>query len=178
MTCTWVWFGVGAGVALLLSSRRRASMLVRDDGWQQLGMPVDGRAAVTAHGFFGASRLGPPVHAHQGVDLAARPGDMVRAVGDGRIVATNPGLGKVVRKLQLDLPGSWGDRDALISHVVYADLGEPLVDIGQRVRKGDPIARVAREGFVHFAVKRVGQHGEEFIDPARAGFTYRMKGVA
>jgi murein DD-endopeptidase MepM/ murein hydrolase activator NlpD len=173
----WVWFGVGAGVALLLSSRRE-SATPRGDRWQLLGMPVDGGAAVTAHGFFGASRLGPPVHAHQGVDLAARPGDIVRAVGDGRVVATNPGLGKVVRKLQLDPPGSWGDRDALISHVVYADLGQPLVDVGQCVRKGDSIARVARDGFVHFAVKRVDQHGEEFIDPARAGFTYRMKGVA
>ena len=104
----------------------------------------------------------------------------MRAVGDGRIVATNAGLGKVVRKLRLEPPGAWSDRGALVTHVVYADLGDALVKAGDRVRKGDAIARVAREGFVHFAVKRVGARGEEFFDPAEAGFPYRtsMKGVA
>lgn len=173
----WLWFTVGAGAAWLLLRGRGETAITRDDRWQSLAMPVDG-AVVTAHGFFGASRSGPPAHTHQGVDLVAAAGDVVRAVGDGRIVAANPGLGKIVRKLRLDPPGSWSERGALVSYVVYADLGTPLAEVGQRVRKGDPIARVAREGFVHFAVKRVGDHGEEFIDPARAGFVYRTKGVA
>jgi murein DD-endopeptidase MepM/ murein hydrolase activator NlpD len=177
----WIWFAVGVGGALLFWRRRTSTPNARDDGWQALGMPTESQGAlVTPHGSFGASRVGPPAHAHQGLDLAAPANSFVRAVGDGRIVATRPGLGKIVRKLRLEPPGAWTDRGAFVTHVVYADLGDALVQAGDRVRKGDAIARVAREGFVHFAIKRLGAHGEEFFDPAEAGFPYRtsMKGVA
>jgi murein DD-endopeptidase MepM/ murein hydrolase activator NlpD len=180
MTRGWIWFTVGVGGALLLWRRRPSSKPEsRDDGWQALGAPTDG-TLVTPHGAFGAPRVGPPAHIHQGLDIAAATNSLVRAVGDGRIVATNAGLGKIVRKLRLEPPGAWSDRGALVTHVVYADLGDALVNAGDRVRKGDAIARVGREGFVHFAVKRAGARGEEFFDPAEAGFPYRtsMKGVA
>ncbi len=176
----WLWFTVGVGGALLLWRRRPSSKpQSRDDGWQALGTPTDG-GLVTPHGAFGAPRVGPPAHVHQGLDLAAAANSLVRAVGDGRIVATSAGLGQIVRKLRLEPPGAWSDRGALVTHVVYADLGDALVKAGDRVRKGDAIARVARDGFVHFAVKRVGARGEEFFEPAEAGFSYRtsMKGVA
>ncbi len=96
------------------------------------------------------------------------------AVGDGVIIKTDPGLGKVVRKLKLDRPGSWGPLGSPIDLVVYADLGKPLVDPGDRVRQGDPIAFVNQAGFIHFAVKEWRPHREIFIDPASAGFSYRL----
>jgi murein DD-endopeptidase MepM/ murein hydrolase activator NlpD len=107
------------------------------------------------------------------VDLAAAPGSKVLAVGDGVIVATEPGLGKVVRKLRLDVPGAWGFGWRHVNAIVYADLGKPLVEPGQRVRKGDPIALVWSHGFVHLAVKEARPGGEVFFDPAEAGFAYR-----
>jgi murein DD-endopeptidase MepM/ murein hydrolase activator NlpD len=142
-----------------------------------LGPPLEanGTPRVTPHGHYGAFRDGPPIHTHQGVDLAAPPGSAVLAVGDGTIVATDPGLGKVVRKLKLDRPGVWPDNAAgpLVTHAVYADLGPTLVEPGARVRKGQAIARVAKAGFVHFAVKSTTAGREEFFDSARAGFRYQ-----
>jgi murein DD-endopeptidase MepM/ murein hydrolase activator NlpD len=109
---------------------------------------------------------------HQGVDLAASPGSRVLAVGDGVIVAANPGLGKTVRKLLLDSPATWDAGAEPIAVVVYADLGRPLVEPGDRVLRGDPIALVDKAGFVHFAVKTRTARGETFIDPALAGYAY------
>lgn len=74
-------FGVGVTIAAAVGRRNRV---------HTLGLPVAG-TRVTAHGSYGADRLGPPAHAHQGIDLIARPGSHVLAVGDGRIVATRPG---------------------------------------------------------------------------------------
>jgi murein DD-endopeptidase MepM/ murein hydrolase activator NlpD len=151
-------FGVGIAMAAVIGRRRPR---------HALGRPVDGMRA-TAHGFFGAQRPGPPVHAHQGVDLIASPGSRVRAVGDGRIVATQPGLGGIVRKLALDTPAPFAPGLIPVDAIVYADLGTPLVSAGDRVRRGDAIALVGDRGFVHFALKR----GERFIDPRLAGFAY------
>jgi murein DD-endopeptidase MepM/ murein hydrolase activator NlpD len=128
---------------------------------------------VTPRGGFGAHRAGPPEHAHQGVDLAARPGSRVLAVGDGVIVSTKPGLGKTVRKLRLDTPSAWSASGQPVEYVVYADLGRPLVEAGDHVRSGEPIALVDASGFIHFAVKTMGARGEAFIDPRLAGFAYR-----
>jgi murein DD-endopeptidase MepM/ murein hydrolase activator NlpD len=167
-----VALGVGGVALLLLTGRER-----RGAAPDRLGSPLDGDDVprVTPHGHFGAPRAGPPIHAHQGIDLAARPGSPVLAVGDGTIVATDPGLGLVVRKLRLDEPGTWSD-DARrsVAAVVYADLGTPLVEPGQRVRRGDPIALVWSRGFVHFATKERRAGREVFFDPADAGFVYRL----
>ena len=160
---TWIWIGIGSAVgALLLFGRKK------------LGSPVQvgGAPRVTPHGHFGADRAGPPVHQHQGVDLVAPPGSHVLAVGDGMIVHANPGLGKTVRVLMLDQPAAWG-LGRRVRRIVYADLGKPLVEPGDRVRRGDPIALVDKPGFVHFAVKEEQPHGDVFIDPKVAGFAYR-----
>ena len=165
----WIWIALSAaGVAVLISRRRAESAL--------LGLPVEGSGIpkTTPHGFFGAHRVGPPVHTHQGVDLVAPPGSHVLAVGDGVIIPAEPGLGKIVRKLKLDTPLSWSDGATLIDTVVYADLGKPLVNAHERVRRGDPIATVAPAGFVHFAVKAK----ERFIDPKLAGFDVRSSSPA
>ncbi|HEY2747317.1 MAG TPA: M23 family metallopeptidase [Polyangia bacterium] len=140
-----------------------------------LGSPVEvsGTPTITAHGQFGVPRAGPPAHTHQGIDLATPVGSNVLAVGDGIIVAANPGLGRIVRKLRLDVPAAWDPSRRRVDTIVYADLGTPLVRTGDRVRKGQPIALVARAGFVHFAVKETIPGGEVFFDPAEAGFAYR-----
>ena len=167
----WLWVAVASIGGFFLLRHRSPSARS-----YLLGSPVEGNATptVTPHGYFGAPRSGPPVHTHQGVDLAARAGSHVLAVGDGVIVRTNPGLGKVVRKLRLDVPGSWDFSHRRVDAVVYADLGAPIVQPGDRVRKGAPIALVDKPGFVHFAVKESRPSGEVFFDPKEAGFVYRL----
>lgn len=167
----WIWVGLGsAGALFVLSAARSGSMV--------LGSPVEvrGTPTVTPHGFFTAPRVGPPAHSHQGVDLAAPPGSRVLAVGDGVIVATDPGLGKLVRKLRLDRPAAWGVGHRRVDSIVYADLGQALVQPGDRVRRGDPIALVDKAGFVHLAVKETRPGGEVFFDPKEAGLAYRLTG--
>lgn len=159
----WWLLGAAGGFALLRSHS------------SALGSPVEAAIPnVTPHGGYGASRKGPPAHDHQGVDLLAPAGSHVLAVGVGRIVSTQPGLGKVVLKLQLDEPAAWSAGGVPIAAIVYADLGTPLVEPGDRVLPGDPIATVAQRGFVHFAVKTPGGR---FIDPRLAGFVYRAARV-
>jgi murein DD-endopeptidase MepM/ murein hydrolase activator NlpD len=161
-----VAFGAGIIVAALIGRRRKARPM--------LGSPVESAAWLTPHGAFGAERSGPPRHAHQGVDLWAAPGSRVLAVGDGRIVQTRPGLGGIVRKLELDEPGAFAPALLPVDTIVYADLGRPLVQPGDRVRRGDAIGIVGARGFVHFAVKQ----GETFIDPRLAGFAYTKSVVS
>ena len=162
----WIWLAVGLSAGALLL-RRRSSALCS---------PVDTPVPLTTpHGAFGFQRKGPPEHPHQGVDLVAPAGSHVVAVGDGVIVATAPGLGKVVRKLRLEEPAAWTPGAMPIASIVYADLGTPLVNPGDRVRAGQPIALVAKRGFVHFAVKTAGGR---FVDPRLAGFVYRSQEVA
>jgi hypothetical protein len=43
------------------------------------------------------------------------------------IVRTDPGLGKIVRKFRLDVPGAWDFAHRRVDAVLYADLGTPLV---------------------------------------------------
>lgn len=173
---TWAWIAAGSVGALLLLRRKHPSAGAANI----LGPPVEvrGPPRVTPHGYFGAPRAGPPKHSHQGTDLAAPPGSHVLAVGDGLIIKTDPGLGKIVRKLRLDVPGAWDLNHRRVDAIVYADLGTPLVQPGDRVRKGDPIALVDKAGFVHFAVKEFQPHGEVFFDPAQAGFAYRLSSPA
>lgn len=166
---SWLWLGLGT-VALWMLLPTRTSK----NQTSELGLPIDADSlTVTPRGYFGAPRAGPPKHSHQGVDLVARPGSYVRAVGDGTIVKTGPGLGKIVRKLRLDKPAAWEVNRRSVEAVVYADLGKPLVHPGDHVRRGDPIALVDKAGFVHFAVKQLNRDGEVFFDPREAGLSYR-----
>jgi len=180
-----VGVGVGAGALVLWLARRPVGAAhppvhAAPLAGGALGSPVEGEAVphVTPHGFYGAARGGPPVHTHQGVDLQARPGSHVLAIGDGKILDAKPGLGLVVRKLELDKPATWILGGRPVRWVVYADLGEVLTQPGDRVRRGDPIALVHPRGFVHFAVKDAIALREQFFDPADAGFSYRKPEVA
>lgn len=112
----------------------------------------------TPNGRYGAPRPAgstpeKATHFHQGVDLVGKPGEPVLAVGNGRIVKTNPGKGQLVRKLLLD------DGRA----VVYADLGTATVEPGAVVKAGDQIGTVRKNGFVHVAIRPSLTGG--FINP-------------
>lgn len=112
----------------------------------------------TPHGYYGARRptdtSKPQDHLHQGVDLGGKSGEKIFAVGDGEIVKSNPGKGEIVRVLLL------ADGRA----VVYADLGEALVEAGKKVKAGDVIGTVRKNGFVHIAIRN-SRYGS-FMDPA------------
>lgn len=156
-----MWWLIGA-TGLILFWQRKAG---------GLGLPIEGEGPlrITPNGHFGAARKGPPAHPHQGVDVRAPAGSNVLAMGDGVIVKTNPGLGKIVRKLRLTRPMAWMPGGRAVELVVYADLGTPLVAPGDRVQRGQPIALVDKAGFVHVALKSIGGGREEFFDPKETG---------
>lgn len=95
---------------------------------------------------------------HPAVDLAAEPGEWVRAADDGVVVFagwSNLGYGYLV---MLD----HGDGDFSL----YAGLQQVLAVCGQAVAEGDVIAEAGLTGhpvgaFVHFEIRR----GEDFLDP-------------
>ena len=111
----------------------------------------------TPHGYYGARRPTdvklPLDHYHQGVDLGGTAGEKILAVGDGKIVPSNPGKGEIVRVLLLN------DGRA----VVYADIGTPLVKDGDILKAGDTVGLVRPNGFVHVAI-RESRYGK-FMDP-------------
>ncbi len=107
--------------------------------------PVSGRIS---------SRFGPRGRSfHYGIDIIAPSGTVIRAAEDGVVSYSGwmSGYGRVV----------------IITHAsglqtVYAHNSVNLVREGQRVRRGDPIARVGSTGnatcpHVHFEVRRNGR---------------------
>lgn len=96
--------------------------------------------------------------AHPAADLAAEPGEWVRAADDGVVVFagwSNLGYGYMV---MID----HGDGEISL----YAGLQQVLAVCGQPVAEGDVIAEAGFTGhpagaFVHFEVRR----GDEFLDP-------------
>lgn len=111
----------------------------------------------TPHGYYGARRPTDPKlpedHKHQGVDLSGKADEKILAVGNGKIVPSNPGKGEIVRVLLLD------DGRA----VVYADIGTPLVEPGAILKTGDTIGLMRKNGFVHVAI-RESRYGK-FMNP-------------
>lgn len=126
---------------------RRESALVkaarkRDDprtdylsGWE---WPVKGRIS----GVYGSQRIlnGKPRRPHFGVDVAAPVGTLVRAPADGIVTLAHPDMFFSGGTLILD----HGQR--LSSSFLH--LSEILVKQGERIRQGDPIARVGATGRV------------------------------
>jgi murein DD-endopeptidase MepM/ murein hydrolase activator NlpD len=118
----------------------------------------------TPHGYYGARRptdsSKPKDHEHQGVDLPGADGETILAVGDGKIVVSDPGIGQLVRVLLLD------DGRA----VVYADLGTADVQPGTILKAGSKVGTIKKHdpkthtgGFVHVAI-RESRFGK-FMDP-------------
>ncbi len=91
---------------------------------------------------------------HQGIDLAARPGDPVAAALGGNVVYTGEirGSGKV----------------AAISHgesltTIYAHLGELRVHEGEAVVVGQTIGTIGPDGYLHYEVRE----SKRPVDPAK-----------
>lgn len=104
-------------------------------GWE---WPVKGRIS----GVYGSQRIlnGQPRRPHFGVDVAAPVGTLVRAPADGVVTLAYPDMFFSGGTLILD----HGQR--LSSSFLH--LSEILVKQGERIRQGDPIARVGATGRV------------------------------
>jgi murein DD-endopeptidase MepM/ murein hydrolase activator NlpD len=97
------------------------------------------------------SPFGPRRHSfHDGIDIGAPPGTPVRAARDGTVLysATLRGYGNVVI---VEHAGNYA--------TVYAHNEENLVRTGERVRKGQLVARVGRSGRtsgpnLHFEIRK------------------------
>jgi murein DD-endopeptidase MepM/ murein hydrolase activator NlpD len=95
-----------------------------------------------------ASRYGP---GHRGVDLAASPGDPVRAALPGTVHFSG-----------LVAEAGWVTIDHGGLHTTYGDLAPRDVVAGQSVRAGQVIGRLA-EGATH--LDWGARVGEDYIDP-------------
>lgn len=104
-------------------------------GWQ---WPVKGRIS----GVYGSQRIlnGKPRRPHFGVDVAAPVGTLVRAPADGIVTLVHPDMFFSGGTLILD------HGQKLSS--AFLHLSEILVKQGDRIRQGDPIARVGATGRV------------------------------
>lgn len=131
---------------------------VSDDGQRPVDggyrWPLDGRVVVSR-------QFDPPLRrwlpGHRGVDLPARPEAVVRAAGDGTVWFTGPVGGRGVVSL--------AHPDGL--RTTYQPV-VPLVATGERVRAGDPIARLesghagcGRPACLHWGLRQ----GELYLDP-------------
>jgi len=106
---------------------------------------------------------GAPAH-HAGLDLAAPEGTPVAASAPGVVVAAGPRSGY---GLAVEVDHGHGIT------TVYAHASEVLVQPGQRVERGDVIARVGETGratgpHLHFELRTLGRP----VDPHRALSAY------
>jgi hypothetical protein len=104
---------------------------------------------------------------HEGIDLAAPTGTPVRAAGDGTVLYAGDALASYGRMVVLQHPG-----DLLTAYAHNAAL---LVQVGDKVRRGQVIARVGQTGratapHLHFEVRRgqVPQNPYRFLPPLPA----------
>ncbi|AKU92999.1 M23 family metallopeptidase [Vulgatibacter incomptus] len=110
---------------------------------------VHGPSAVTSAFGRRADPLGEGVQEHRGVDLGAKEGSAIVSAADGVVRRVGPrgGFGQAV---EVDHGGG--------VTTLYAHASELLVAEGDRVRKGQPIARVGQTGratgpHLHFEVR-------------------------
>lgn len=123
---------------------RQLQKAVTPSGWPVNGGWVSSNFGMRADPFTGARSL------HKGVDIASPMGSIIKAMGDGvitfagkkrgygRLVQINHGQGYVTR---------------------YAHILEALVKVGDRVKKGEAVAKVGTSGrstgpHLHFEVMR------------------------
>ncbi|MFP8959987.1 murein hydrolase activator EnvC family protein [Streptomyces nanhaiensis] len=97
---------------------------------------------------------------HRGVDLAARPGEPVRAVAAGRVSFAGEVAGRGVVSVELAGTGSPPLR------TTYEPVGS-RVRVGDRVAAGDVVGVLERDGFhcpagcLHWGLRR----GDAYLDP-------------
>ena len=127
-------------------------MVVRPEGefsWEpesRLAWPVQG-AVLSAFG--DAARPG-----HQGIDLAGRAGEEVAAATLGRVafVGQIAGYGEVIVLTHPDNLST-----------VYAHLGTLLVREGDTVSRGQTIATIGKDGYLHYEIR----DAKKPVDPAK-----------
>lgn len=112
-------------------------------------------------GVFGSQRIlnGAPRSPHNGVDIAAPEGTIIRAAAGGRVALVHPDMFFTGQSLMID------HGHGLTS--VYVHMREMLVAEGQTVSQGDPIGRVGATGratgpHLHWGVTLFLTH----LDPA------------
>jgi len=115
--------------------------------------PVTGRV-VSSYGPKGGGRY------NDGINIAAPEGSVVRAAESGVVAYAGNELRGFGRTLLLKHPGGWV--------TAYAHNSELLVRRGEKVRRGQPVARVGSTGGVdqsqlHFEIRR----GRKAVDPAK-----------
>lgn len=159
------WFAVGAVVVTLgLAAACEWPYLnrvafVNPLGQSRLTIRQDGRG----DGHYLAPRSGRRVH--QGIDLAAKVGDPVRAVRSGWVTTAryHRGYGKYIVL-----------RHSPFLTTTYAHLKTVSVHEGARVRQGEPIGTVGKTGnaryramvpHLHFEIRRGGVP----VDPVATG---------
>ncbi len=122
---------------LALKTEGFASRIDADDFRDGFIWPLDAYRISSA---WGAQRIlnGTPARPHYGVDLAAPQGSVIRAPADGRIVFVRP---------DMHFEGGL----TLIDHgqgliTGYLHQSRLDVELGRRVRRGDPLGRVGMTG--------------------------------
>ena len=122
------------------------------------GWPLEKKIGYTTSRY--GPRLSPfsdDIQFHEGVDIAAPLGSIIVATADGVVASAGD---KEAFGLVVMLRHKYGHR------TVYAHNQEILVELGQRVRKGQPIARLGSTGrstgnHLHYEVRLNGDH----VDP-------------
>ena len=131
--------------SLLLDKQLTAA--VTPSGWPVTGGWVSSPFGMRADPFNGRRAY------HEGVDIASRFGTIIKAMGDGVVAHAGPksGYGQLV---ELTHGQGFATR--------YAHTSDLLVKVGDRVTKGQPIAKVGSSGrstgpHLHFEVYRQGR---------------------
>ena len=121
-----------------MTSAARRRMDPRSDFVQGFDWPVTGPIT----GVYGSQRIlnGQPRNPHWGIDIAAPTGTLVRAPAPGIVTLAHPDMYFSGGTLLLD--------HGLGLSSTFLHLSEILVETGQRVEQGDPIARVGATGRV------------------------------
>ena len=118
-------------------------------------IPVAGVPATGLADSWGAARDG---HRHEGVDIRAARGTLVRAVQDGRIVKLTRNVRGGLMVYQLDAQGR------LVFCYAHLDAYAPGLKEGDIVRQGEPIGAVGQTGnatgpHLHFEIRRIETPG-------------------
>jgi len=127
----------------------------RDGEVERLLWPVDGGRYVRGFGYVRRTR---PDLRHDGVDISAEPGTVVRAAADGIVVYSDNGIRGFGNCVMIAHPNGWVS--------LYAHNSRTTVQPGWRVRRGERIALVGSTGIsrgphVHFELFEQGRN----VDP-------------
>ena len=120
----------------------------------EMAWPVPGHTRITSNFGMRTHPITGIYKLHTGVDISATTGDLFIAANDG-----------VVAKSEYN--GAYGNM-ILINHgggvsTLYAHGSERLVEVGQEVKRGDPVLKVGSTGYstgphAHFEVRINGQY--------------------